>query len=465
MPIFNRHQRNSLDQIVEDFTQHHTLTRREFIQRAMAVGLSASAATSLLAACGGSATTSTSTPTTTSTVDVLNVWSAEEQASFQAVIAPFESQNNIKVNIESTRDLNAVLTSRLSGNNPPDIAILPNPAKMQQLATQNKLIPLNGMLNMSTFQSQYASAWVDLGSYNGKLYAIFYKAANKGTVWYNPKQFQTLGLQIPATFTDLITLSDSIAGSGKFPWSMGVSSGAASGWPAADWIDQIYLLQNGPDLYDKWVKHQIPWTDATVKSAFQMFGQIAGGKHYINGAPQSILATGFQEASYLPYTNPPGAYIYYLGDFTAGFITGQFPSAVAGTDYNFFPFPTINTQYQGAVTGGADVVVALKNTTAVQKLVQYLATPDSQTIWVKRGGFTATNKAVDLSAYPNAVASASAKMLTSATTFRFGADDLMPPAVEDAYWKGTLTFIGNQSQLDSVLSTIEGVAVQAYATS
>ena len=464
MPIYDRHQRNSLDQLVEDFTQHHTINRREFLQRAMAVGLSASAATSLLAACGGS-TSSSSTPTTTNSVDVLNVWSAEEQASFKAVVAPFESQTGITVKIEATRDLNAVLTSRIQGNNPPDVAILPNPAKMQQLAAQNKLIPLTGMLNMSTIQSQYAKAWIDLGTYNGQLYAIFYKAANKGTIWYNPNQFTSLGYQTPATWQDLITLSNKIASSNKYPWSMGVSSGSASGWPAADWIDQIYLLQNGPDMYDKWVKHQIPWTDATVKSAFQFFGQISSGKHYINGAPQSILSTGFQEAAYLPFTNPPCAYMYYLGDFTAGFITTQFPSAKAGTDFNFFPFPTINSQYQGAVTGSADVVVALKNTTAVQKLVQYLATPDAQTIWVKRGGFTATNNAVDLSAYPNAVASASAKMLTAATIFRFGADDLMPPAVEDAFWKGTLNYIADPSQLNSVLSTIEGVAVQAYATS
>ena len=124
MPIYDRHQRNSLDQLVEDFTQHHTLNRREFLQRAMAVGLSASAAASLLAACGGSSTTSSTTPVTTNTVDVLNVWTGEEQASFQAVVAPFESSTGITVKIEATRDLNAVLTSRIQGNNPPDIACL-----------------------------------------------------------------------------------------------------------------------------------------------------------------------------------------------------------------------------------------------------------------------------------------------------------------------------------------------------
>jgi alpha-glucoside transport system substrate-binding protein len=193
-----------------------------------------------------------------------------------------------------------------------------------------------------------------------------------------------------------------------------------------------------------------------------MFGQIVGGKHYINGAPQSILAATPQDASFLPYENPPKAYLYYLGDFTAGFITGQFTTAVPGTDFNFFPFPTINPQYMGALTGGADVVVAFNNNSSVKQFVQYLATPDAQVIWVKRGGFTSPNKQVDLSAYPDPVAKASAQALAAAPIFRFGADDLMPTAVENAYWKATLSYIQDQSQLDSILSMMESTAQSAY---
>jgi alpha-glucoside transport system substrate-binding protein len=262
----------------------------------------------------------------------------------------------------------------------------------------------------------------------------------------------------------MVTLSTSIAGSGKYPWSMGVSSGAASGWPGADWIAQIYLNQSGPDMYDKWVAHQIKWTDPSIKNAFQMFGSIAGGSHFINGAPDSILATGFQQASYLPFKSPPQAYMYYLGDFTEGFITSQFPNAHAGTDFAFFPFPTINTQFAGAVTGGADVVVAMQNTTAVQALVKYLGTAQAQEIWVRRGGFTAVNKSVSLSAYPDNVAQKSAQQLTSASIYRFGADDLMPPTVESAFWAAVVSYIKTPGDLDSILSTVESTAVQAYGS-
>ncbi len=446
----------AFDDLVEDF-QRRGMSRRAFIQRSMALGLSLSAASALLAACGGSSNGGNS-----KTVNLLAVWGGEEQASFKATVEPFTTRTGIKVNITATRDVDAQLTILLRGKNPPDIAILPNPGKMQQLASQHNLIALDGMVDMSQVQNDYAKAWIDLGSYQGKLYAIFYKAANKGTVWYNPGQFTSNKYTPPATWQDMITLSNTIAGAGKYPWSMGVESGAASGWPATDWVAEIMINQSGPDMYDKWVAHQIPWTDASIKSAIQMFGAIAGGKHYINGAPQSILATNFEPASYGPFKSPPDSYMYYLGDFAQGFITSQFKSLKAGTDFNFFPFPTINSQFQGAVTGGADVVVAMKDTDAVHQLVKYLATADAQSIWVKRGGFTSVNKSVDISAYPDPVAQASAKMLTAASTFRFGAGDLMPSQVQQAFWKGMLSFIQDQSKLDSILGDIESTAQSAY---
>src|SRR5579859_2080991 len=466
MHIAHDRSRNEVDRLL-DVSIQQRLSRRVFLQCATAIGLSASVATTLLAACSGEITSGLPqpSPAAPTAIDVLNVWSGEEQDSFRAVVAPFTKASGMTVNIEATRDLNAALTIRLRGNSPPDIAILPNPGQMQQLAAHNQLVRLDSFLDMSTLRQNYLQPWIDLGSYHGGLYALFYKIANKGTVWYNPGQFQALGVQTPTTWTALLAISDKIAAAGNYPWSMGVESAASSGWPATDWITEIYLKQSGPDMYDQWWQHQLSWTHESIKSAFQMLGQIVGGKQYIRGAPQSILQTSFQDATYAPFTSPPQAYMNYLGDFAAGFIEAQFPNAKPGTDFDFFPFPTIDPRFQGAVTGGADVVVAMKDNDAVRKLITYLATADAQNIWVKRGGFTSANRSVDLAAYPNPVAQNSVKMLTSASNFKFGAGDLMPPTVQAAFWRGALAFIADQRQLDSLLSTIEAIAQQAYSLS
>ncbi len=52
-------------------------------------------------------------------------------------------------------------------------------------------------------------------------------------------------------------------------WCIGLESGADSGWPGTDWIEDIVLRQSGPDVYDQWVRRaQVKWTDPAIKSAF-----------------------------------------------------------------------------------------------------------------------------------------------------------------------------------------------------
>ena len=41
-------------------------------------------------------------------------------------------------------------------------------------------------------------------------------------------------------------------------------SGAASGWPGTDWLEDLMLRSAGPNVYDKWVNHEISFDDAEV---------------------------------------------------------------------------------------------------------------------------------------------------------------------------------------------------------
>ena len=247
------------------------------------------------------------------------------------------------------------------------------------------------------------------------------------------------------------------------PWSVAIESGEASGWPATDWIGEILLHESGGDVYDQWVNHEIPWTDSRIKSAWEKFGQIVLTPDYVPGGAIAALATNFVDGSWLPYNDPPQAAMYYLGAFTQGFIGDQFPNLVAGEDYDFFPFPTINTMYVGGVTGGADVVVAFNDNDTTRSFMEYLASADAQQIWVERGGFTSANSEVSLDAYPDPLARRAAQQLTEATVFRFDADDNMPSAVQKSFWDGTLAYLQNPSQLDSILADIEIRAVDAYS--
>ncbi len=416
-------------------------------------------------------TTPTTTPPTTTnatglgSVEVLGVWGGTELDSFNAMVAPWQQQTGGKMNFTGTRDLTAILTTRLQAGNPPDIAVLPNPGLMNQYAAAGYLKSLTNMLNMTTINQQYPKAWLDICSANGTLYAIPMRAANKSMVWYNPAVFKSNNWTVPTTWDQMLTLSNTIVNAHKTPanpWAMGVESGSASGWPGTDWIAQIFLEQNGGDVYDQWVNHQIPWTDPRIKTAWNMWGTIVNTPNYVPGGAATVLATNFQDASYWPFQSPPKAAMYYEGDFVEGFIIGQFPNLKPQTDFDFFPFPVISSNITNAVTGGADLMVVFKDTPTVRSFISYIASPQAQDIWVKRGGFISLNKQIAVTDYPDPVVQKSVQQLLGASLFRFGAGDSMPAAMQTAWWAAVLQYLQNPASLDSILSNLENTARTVY---
>jgi len=377
------------------------------------------------------------------------------------VKAAWEKDTGGVVDWEGTQDLPDVLTARMQAGNPPDIAILPSPGLMQQLSKEGKLVPLNSFMDMNQVSKDYAPAWLDLGSYNGELYAIFYKVANKATVWYNPRAFAAANYTVPKTWDDMITLADKMVADGNTPFSIVAPSGPASGWALTDWISEIVLNNCGPDLYDKWITGEIPWTDACIKQSFDMFDEIVQTKGYVLGGSQGIFATTDANGTYPLYTDPPTAYMYYLASFAQAFITSKYPHINPGDDYNFFTFPTINPKYAGAVTIGADVVVMVNDTPAARSFMTYLASAQAQEAWIKLGGFTSVNRGVSPDTYLDPVAREVAKELSEARISRFGAGDMMPASLQKAWWKDMLELVKDPSKLDSILNSLTSVAQSA----
>jgi alpha-glucoside transport system substrate-binding protein len=394
-------------------------------------------------------------------VRVLGLWSGPELESFMTVKSAWEKDTGAIVDWEGTQNLPDVLTARIQAGNPPDIAILPNPGLMQQLAGEGKLVALNSFMDMNQVNQDYASAWIDLGSYRDNLYAIFYKVSNKATVWYNPRAFAAANYTVPKTWDDLITLADKMVADGHTPFSIVAPSSPASGWALTDWISEMVLNNCGPELYDKWITGEIPWTDACIEQSFEMFDKIVHKKGYVLGGSQGILSTTDANGTYPLYADPPTAYMYYLASFAQAFIASKYPDLDPGDDYSFFTFPRINPKYAGAVTVGADVVVMVNDTPAARSFMTYLAGARAQEAWIKLGGFTSVNRSVTPDTYPDPVARAVAKELTEAKTSRFGAGDMMPASLQKAWWKGMLELVKDPSKLDPILNSLTSVAQRA----
>ncbi len=397
------------------------------------------------------------------TVRVLAVWSGVELDNFYAVVKPFEDRTGIQVQVETARDLVAELNSRVSAGNPPDLAGIPTPGTLATFAGSGALKPLDSVLDMNEMKQQYAPGLLQLGSVNGKQYGIFTKAAVKSLVWYDPKAFAVKGYNVPRTWQDLQTLQQQMQKDGATPWCIGVNGGAGSGWPGTDWVEDLLLHQSGPDVYDRWITHQISWTDPAVKQAWQTWGAIVNDPKMVYGGPAGAAAASFYRAFNPMFATPPGCYLYKQADFITSFFIQQFPNLKAGTDYNFFVLPSPDPQYQNILEVGGDLFGMFRDTPQARALIQYLTTPGAQSIWAARGGYLAPNKLVNPTVYPDDLTRSIYKLYTSVSSVRFDASDQMLPAIAAAFSQGVLQYPGHPDQLDTILGNIEAQSQGSFS--
>jgi alpha-glucoside transport system substrate-binding protein len=415
----------------------------------------------LSAGCGPRSSTAPATTVIGGSVSVLGLWGGAELDSFRAMVTPFEERHGVKVVFEGTRDLNAVLTTRVQGGNPPDIVILPGPGVLAEFANAGQLKALDQVVDLDAMREDYAATWLDLGRVSGNLYGIFVKTALKGLLWHNPKALARDGYALPTTWEELLGLTRRMAQGGKAPWCIGLESGAASGWPGTDWIEILLLKAAGPEVYDRWYRHEIGWDHPDVRAAWRMFGEVTNPA-YLHGGRQGALATNFAQAAFPLFASPPGCYLHLQATFIQDFIQKQYPNLTAAEDYNFVPMPGANPAHNNTVEAGGDLVAMFKETPQAQALVRYLATPEAQAIWVKRGGALSPNKRVALDAYPDPLSRRAAEILIRADAARFDASDLMPEAVNNAFWKAVLDFVSDPSRLEEILTDLERRADAAY---
>jgi alpha-glucoside transport system substrate-binding protein len=421
-----------------------------------------------LVACAPGATNNNSSNSTSTdlhgkSVSIIGTWSGAELDSFNAVLQPWESQTGATVQFEGTRDINAILTTRVAAGNPPDLAAAPSPTLLTRFANEGKVKPLNSVLDMTKLQSEYAKSWLDLGTINGKLYETFSWAALKGLVWYNPKVFSAKGYTVPKTWSDLMTLQQKIKADGTTPWCMAVESGSASGWAGSDFQKEIALSTMGPNAYDQWWQGKLKWSSPDSKTAWTTFGQVLGPNDAnVYGGANYIINTNFGNVGDPMFQTPPKCTMLNQASFITDFFVKANPSLKAGTDFNFFPLPDVSTKYAGSHVVAADSWAMFNDTPAAKSLMQYLVTAPAQAIWVKRGGKLSPNNKTNLADYPDDLTRQIAQLLTATKIARYDAGDLMPADMQAAYWSGILDFIKDPTKLDSILANLDKVQATAY---
>jgi len=413
----------------------------------------------LLAAVTAFASAKSTKKSVSGDVSIVGVWTGDEEKSFNAVLDGFKKANpDINVSYKSTGDNTpTVLATAVAGGNPPDLAAVSQPGLVSDFQKKGALKNID--YAKAALTKNYPPDIAKIGVIGGHVYGFLIKGANKSTVWYNVAAFKNAGVSHVGTWAQFLKAAKTLKASGTPAFSVG----GADGWTLTDLFENIYLRQAGPAKYDLLSKHKIKWTDPSVVTALKTMGAVLQSSNMAGGT-SGALQTDFPTSVSNVFATAPKAAMVIEGDFVPGVVASKNPlKPVSG--YNVFPFPVIGTA-KNYVEGGGDILMAFKDTPAIRALVQYLATGEAQTIWAKRGGYTAPAKTVAASAYPDAITRTTASAVGKAKVFRFDLSDLQPASFGGTVGQGEFKifqdFLKKPGNATGIAKSLEVAAAKAY---
>ena len=380
-----------------------------------------------------------------------------DAVKFENSIKSFEEMTGIDIQYEGSKEFEASIAIRIEGGNAPDIVDFPQPGLLNTFVKKGYVVDLNKVLDMEKVKSNYIQSWLDMAtmeSPDGEIMAGLWARVNgKSLVWYNKKEFDAAGYKVPETWEDLMELQDQIMADGDTPWAVGIESGAATGWPMTDWIEEMMLRTTSLENYDRWVAGELKFDSPEVRTALEAVADIWFTDGMVYGGRNSIPTTSFGDAPKVMFEKPPKAWLHKQGNF----ITSFFPdNLVANEDYDFFYLPSKDPSLGKPVLVAGDIYAMFDDRPEVVMAMQYFATGASIEGWVKAGGAISPHKDSNLDWYSNPVDRKVAEIIQNATSVRFDGSDLMPGTVgAGTFWKEMTAYAADVKSLDDAVKAID----------
>ena len=384
---------------------------------------------------------------------VFGPWLGPDQENVEAVLKVFAEKSGHDVRYVGSDSFEQQIVVDLEAGSAPNVAAFPQPGLASDMAARGFLTPLGDDV-AAWIKDNYAAgdSWVALGTYKGKdgaeaFYGFPYKNDVKSLVWYIPENFEDAGYDVPQTMEELKALTEKIAADGGTPWCIGLGSGAATGWPATDWVEDMMLRTQSPEDYDAWVKNDLKFNDPKVVAAIDEFGWFARNDKYVAGGAGAVASTDFRDSPKGLFSSPPQCYMHRQ----ASFIPAFFPEGTqVGEDVDFFYFPAYADKDLGTPVLGAGTTWVITNENqAAHDLIAFLQTPEAHETWMALKGFLTPFKGVNPDAFGDPTLKKMNEILLNATTFRFDGSDLMPGGVgAGSFWTGMVDYTGGKSAQD-----------------
>jgi ABC-type glycerol-3-phosphate transport system substrate-binding protein/serine/threonine protein kinase len=335
-----------------------------------------------------------------------------------------------------------------------DIVVVGAPGAIGAIASERPLINLGAYLSEEELTEAFGPHLMELSSWEGEILGVPLSSGPGGLIWYNAEIFTERGYTEPSSWDELIALSDRMVQNGHAPWCLGLFSGPVTGWPATNWLETVILSSEGPELYDQWVTHQIPFDHPAVVAALEKVGQLAHTPGYT--LPRLIEETSWDEA--MLYSSTGQCMLYFGPNFG--------PTFFEGTVMTPMRFPAIDPAYADAVQGSIFIAIALSDRPEVRQVMRAFTSPTWGSTMTEEpeGWFSPAHRDFNLDLFTDPIRRFVSTVTVEAQRagmFRFDASDLMPFEIGfDALNPALTEYLSDPSvSAEDVLSDVEAAWV------
>jgi alpha-glucoside transport system substrate-binding protein len=389
----------------------------------------------------------------TVTVDGAFEGNDPDGVKFADSMKAFEDATGITVNYIGSKEFEGSIAVRVDAGDAPDVVDFPQPGLFANFARKGNIVPVTDFISDEWLSKQYNQGWREFNTVDGKEYGVMHRYSGKSLVWYPKKAWDAAGYKVPQTWDELLALTQQIADDGDTAWCIGIESGAATGWPATDWTEDMMLRTTSLQNYDDWVAGKLPFDSPEVKNAIETWSKIWFNDAYVYGGRSSIISTNFGDAPKPMFEDPPKCWLHRQ----ANFITSFFPEGVQyGVDYDFFYLPQVDPQYGKPFLVAGDLIAMFNDRPEVRALMEYFTTPNSASGWLQGGGAIAAQQTATKDMYGSELDWNISQLVAGATSFRFDGSDLMPGEVgAGSFWEHITSYVAGSEDLDTAMKAID----------
>jgi glucose/mannose transport system substrate-binding protein len=249
----------------------------------------------------------------TGKLEIYSWWAGDEGPALEALLALYKATYpNVEVTNATVTGgagvaARAVLKTRMLGGSPPDsFQVHAGQELIGTWVVANRMEPLTELFTSEGWMDKFPADLIDLLSYEGEIWSVPVNIHRSNVLWYVPDSLTAAGVEVPATWTDFLAICEKVKGT-MTPLALGEN------WTAVHLFENVLLGELGADNYRKLFSGELMWTDASVVSAFDMFGKV------LDCTNTDSAALSWQQATDLVLDGK--ALFNVMGDWAAGYMT------------------------------------------------------------------------------------------------------------------------------------------------